>query len=231
MEEFDLRFRVAAARRILHREECRSGLFGAVTARIPGGTTVWASTMTYGDETRPDDVVEVPLGATVDDLPDGVSPAVAVQLAIYAARPDVGAVVHTHSHYVSVISTTGRPIGMYNELSTMYHDEQVCVSDDGDRSPAACERTATALGAKRVLLLKGHGLIAVAPSIEDATIDALALEKAARWDLAARPYGGEEIVPAHLRQTRPLYDLYFRPNMWAANLRRLRRSDPDLFPR
>ena len=70
-----------------------------------------------------------------------------------------------------------------------------------------------------------------APGIEEATMDALALEKAASWDLAARPCGGKEIVPAYLRQTRPLYDLYFRPNMWAANLRRLRRSDPDLFAR
>ena len=70
-----------------------------------------------------------------------------------------------------------------------------------------------------------------APGIEEATMDALALEKAAPWDLAARPCGGKEIVPAYLRQTRPLYDLYFRPNMWAGNLRRLRRSDPDLFVR
>jgi L-fuculose-phosphate aldolase len=231
MDEFDLRFRVAAARRILHREQCGSGVLGAITARIPGEDAIWASTMTYGDEALAENVVKVRLSATVDELPEGVSPAVAVQLAIYAARPDVGAVVHTHSHYLSVISTTGRPIGMFNELSTMYHQEQVCIGDDGDRSPEACARTARALGGARVLLLKGHGLTVAAPGIEEATIDALALEKAARWDLAARPYGGKEIVPAHLRQTRPLYDRYFRPNMWAANLRRLRRSDPDLFAR
>jgi len=229
MAETDLRLQIAAARRILHREDCGSGVLGAITARIPDEDAVWATPMTYGDEARPEQIVRVALNATVDELPSDVSPAVAVQLAIYAARRDVGAVVHTHSHYVSVLSATERPIGMYNELSTMYHEEQVCLGDDGDRSPAACTRLAAALGGARVLLLKGHGLIAVAGCIEDAAIDAVALEKAARCDLAARPYGGAEIVSAHLAQTRPLYDLYFRKNMWAANLRRLQRSDPELF--
>ena len=41
---------------------------------------------------------------------------------IYQARPDVNSVIHTHSHYVSVLSTTYHTIGMYNVVSVLFFD-------------------------------------------------------------------------------------------------------------
>jgi L-fuculose-phosphate aldolase len=227
--EAELRFTLSAARRILSREHCDDGVLGVFSARLPGEEQVLATPVGFGELSTPESIERIPLAASVDELPQTVSIAVAVVLAIYRRRPDVGAVVHTHSHHASVVSATRRSIGMYNEMSTMYFEQQVIVGDVGDRSPQACDRLAQALGERRVLLLVGHGIIAVAPTIQEAAIDALALEKAARWDNEARPYGGEPIVLPHIRQTKPLYDLYFRKNMWEANLRRLRRTDPDLF--
>jgi L-fuculose-phosphate aldolase len=227
--EADLRFTLSAARRILSREQGDGGPLGVFSARLPGVEEVLATPVGFGELTTPDSIERVPLAASADDLPATVSGALAVLLAIYRRRPDIGAVVHTHAHHVSVVSATRRPIGVFNEMSTMYFEQQVVIDDDGDRSPGACDRIAEALGERRVLLLVGHGIIAAAPTVEEAAIDALALEKAARWDNEARPYGGQEIVLPHIRQTKPLYDRYFRRNMWEANLRRLRRSDPDLF--
>ena len=223
-------FELAATRRMLHRADCGSGVLGAVSARHiddDGREWVLATSMQYGDEATTDSVVAVPLETA--DLPAGLSPAIAVQQAIYRARPNVSAIVHTHSHHVAVHSSTGRSIGMYNEMATLYHEVQAFAEDDGDRSPAGCDRLVQALGNQRVLMLKGHGVIAVASSVADAAIDAIALERSARWDLEATPYGGAEILPAHLDQIKPMYEEYFRKNMWVANLRRLRRSDPDLF--
>lgn len=229
VHEAELRFTLSAARRILSREHCDDGALGVFSARLPGVEQALATPVGFGEFTVPGSIERVPLAASADDLPATVSRALAVALAIYRRRPDAGAVVHTHSHHASVVSATRRPIGVFNEMSTMYFEQQVVVDDDGDRSPRACERLAEALGERRVLVLVGHGIIAVAPSVEEAAIDAIALEKAARWDNEARPYGGREIVLPHIRQTKPLYDRYFRKNMWEANLRRLRRSDPDLF--
>jgi L-fuculose-phosphate aldolase len=229
VSEGDLPFQIAAARRILHREGCDSGVLGLLTARIEGEDAVWATAMEYADETTPETLVRVPLSGPSGADADRVSPAVLVHLAIYARRPDVQSIVHTHSHYASVVSSTEQLIGMFNEMSTLYFDEQVCYTDDGDHTPEAAARIADALGDKRVILLKGHGIIAAAPSLPDAAIDAVALEKAARWHLRSTAFHGNEIVLPHIQQIKPQYNFYFRQNMWKANLRRLRKSDPDLF--
>jgi hypothetical protein len=55
------------------------------------------------------------------------------------------------------------------------------------------------------------------------------LEQAARYHIEAEAIGGTEIPEAEVRRGREAYHKYFLPNMWEANLRRLRRSDPDLF--
>jgi L-fuculose-phosphate aldolase len=220
---------LTAARHILAREDCDSGVFGFVAVRRPGADGVLVTPMGFADLLRPDDVVTIGLHDGPDDLPATVSAAVGMALAVLRMQSHVDAVVHTHSHYASVVSATSHGIGIFNELSTMYDDEQVVVTDDGDRSPSACDRLAAALGPRRVLLLHGHGVLVAAANVADAAMDALAVEKAARWDVAARAYDGAEIVRAHIDQTKPLYNNYFRKNMWQANLRRLLRAEPDLF--
>ena len=62
------------------------------------------------------------------------SPAVNFHAAIYQRRPDVEAIVHLHSHHVSVLSSTGRTIGMYNVASVLFHEDQATFADDGRRS-------------------------------------------------------------------------------------------------
>jgi ribulose-5-phosphate 4-epimerase/fuculose-1-phosphate aldolase len=227
--ESDPRLLVAAGRRILAREGADSGAFGFLAARHPDPRLVLVTPAGPPDAITADDVVEVALDSSAEALPDTVSRAAGIALAVLARRPDVRAVVHTHSRAVAVHSTLRAPIAMYNEMSTLFHGEQVVADDDGDRSTAACERLAAALGTRRVLVLPGHGMVAAAQSVGDVVIDAVALEKAATWDLAARSYGGAPILQRHVDQTKPLYDRYFRRNMWAANLRRLQRDEPGLF--
>jgi L-fuculose-phosphate aldolase len=86
-----------------------------------------------------------------------------------------------------------------------------------------------ALGSRRVLLIKNHGAVIASQSLENATIEALVLEQAARYHIEATAIGGTELPEAEVRRGREAYHKYFLPNMWEANLRRLRRSDADLF--
>ena len=88
---------------------------------------------------------------------------------------------------------------------------------------------ASSAGSKRVVLMKNHGAIVASQSLEQATIEAVMLEQAARYHLECEAAGGTEIVEAEVRAGRAAYQKYFLPNMWEANLRRLRTSDPDLF--
>jgi L-fuculose-phosphate aldolase len=229
VDDVTLRLHLAAGRRILEREGAGSDAFGLLAARSDDGRSVLCTPSGPADDVRPEDVVSLRAETRPDELPASVSRAAGIALAILRRRPDASAVVHTHSRALSVLSTVRETVGMYNEMSTLFYGEQVVTEDDGERDAAACDRLAEALGGHRVLVLPGHGMFAAAPTLSDAVIDGIALEKTAAWDLAARGYGGTPIVQAHVDQTKPLYDQYFRRNMWAANLRRLRRDEPALF--
>ena len=137
--------------------------------------------------------------------------------------------IHTHSHFVSVFATRRRTIGMYNVVSVLFHDDQVLYEDDGTRKAVDGKRMAAVLGDKRVILLKNHGAVIASQSLEQATIEAMMLEVAARYHIEAEAVGGDEFPVAEVVRGRAQYRKYFLPNMWEANLRRLRKSDPELF--
>ena len=115
---------------------------------------------------------------------------------------------------------------MYNVASVLFHDDQATFFDDGVKPHL---EVVDALGDKRVVLMKNHGAIVASQSLEQATIEAVMLEQAARYHLECEAAGGTEIVEAEVVAGRAAYQKYFLPNMWDANLERLRRSDPDLF--
>ena len=227
MDEKDIRFRIAAARRMLHREGCDSNVGGHVSARSDvHDDAFWVTGFEYFDTTTPDRVclLDFDLEPRVGELP--MSPAVNFHAAIYQRRADVNAIVHLHSHYVSVLSSTERTVGMYNVVSVLFHEEQATYADDGVKSHLA---VVDALGDNRVVLMKNHGAIIASDSLENATIEAMSLEKAARFHLECEAIGGTEIAEAEVVGGKAMYRKHFLPQMWAANVERLRRSDPDLF--
>jgi L-fuculose-phosphate aldolase len=222
----DIRFRIAAARRILYRQDCDSNIGGHVSARAHNEDAFWVTGLEYFDQTTPDRVCKLgfDLQARVGEM--AFSPAVNFHARIYETRPDVEAIVHLHSHYVSVFSSLGRTIGMYNVASVLFHDDQATFFDDGVKAHLD---VVGALGLNRVVIMKNHGAIVASQSLEQATIEAVMLEEAARYHLECVAVGGTEIIEAEVVAGKAAYQKYFLPNMWEANLARLRVSDPDLF--
>ena len=227
MDIADIRFRIAASRRILYREGCDSNVGGHVSARADDhDDAFWVTGFEYFDQTTPDRVclMGFDLQPRVGEL--RVSPAVNFHAAIYQRRRDVGAIVHLHSHYVSALSSTGKTVGMYNVASVLFHDEQATYFDDGRKSHLA---VVDALADKRVVLMKNHGAIVASESLEQATIEAITLEQCARYHLECEAAGGTEILHDEVVAGKAMYRKHFLANMWDANFERLRRSDPDLF--
>jgi L-fuculose-phosphate aldolase len=225
----DIRFKIAASRRMLANNGCESAVAGHVSARVQGEDAFWVSPFEYFDETLPDRIIKVSLDMKLLEGDWEPSPAVRFHAGFYKARPDVNSVIHTHSHYVSLFSTNRRTIGMYNVVSVLFYEDQALYEDDGTHPPVDPELMCEALGDKRVLLIKNHGAVICSQSLENATIEAMQLEVAARYHLEAEQIGGSEFPPAESLRGREAYHKYFLPQMWDANFRRLRKSDPDLF--
>lgn len=226
MDIADIRFKIAASRRMLYRLGCDSNVGGHVSARANGEDAFWVTGFEYFDQTTPDRVAKLDynLNAVEGFMP--FSPAANFHARIYQLRPDVNAIVHIHSHYVSVLSSTGKTVGMYNVGSVLFYNEQATYFDDGHKPHVS---VADALGDKRVVLMKNHGAIIASDSVENATIEAVMLESSARYHLECEAAGGTEILEDEVINGQMMYRKHFLPNMWEANFERLRQSDPDLF--
>ncbi|WP_420639624.1 class II aldolase/adducin family protein [Candidatus Poriferisocius sp.] len=223
-------FRVAAARRILGREGCESRVAGHVSVRHPERhDAFWVSPFGYFSETLPGDVncYDMDLQLLEGDTP--ASPAVRFHAGFYQARPDANSVIHTHSHYVEVLSTTGKDVGMYSADACLFYREQAHYADNGIDNPVDGPRMAEALGERSVVIIGNHGACFVCGSLEEATVKAIALETSARAHFEAQIVGGHEMPEAEAARAKKAYHRYFIPMMWEANYRRLRRTDADLF--
>jgi L-fuculose-phosphate aldolase len=222
----DIRFKIAASRRMLFRLGCDSNVGGHVSGRAEDEDAFWVTGFEYFDQTTPAGVAKLDFDLRVIEGELSFSPAVNFHSRIYQLRPDVAAIVHLHSHYVSVLSSTGRTVGMYNVGSVLFHEDQTTYFDDGHKEHVS---VADASGDKRVVLIKNHGAIVASQSLEHATIEAVMLEEGARYHLECEAAGGTEIAVDEVIAGKEMYQKYFLPNMWEANFERLRRSDPDLF--
>jgi L-fuculose-phosphate aldolase len=228
MDDADIRWRISAARRMLHREGCDSNVGGHVSARAgQHDGAFWVTGFEYFDTTVPERVVLLDFDLNPLEGELALSPAVNFHARIYRERPDVNGIVHLHSHYISVLSSVeGQTVGMYNVSAVLFDGEQATYYDDGVKSHLA---VVDALGDKRVVLIKNHGAIIASDSLENATIEAMTLERSARYHLECEAIGGTEILAAEVAGGKAMYRKHYLPQMWAANIERLRRSDPDLF--
>lgn len=225
----DAKFTVAVACRMLARNGCEGGVGGQVSARLPGADTFVSSALEHFALARPDAVRECSIVAAEPTASADVSPAVDFHAVIYAERPEIGALVHVHSHSVSVLCTLGHVVGQYNVAASLFFEDQALYEDDGTLASVDGKRMLAALDGRHVLWMKNHGAVILADTVENATIKTLTLELVAGYHLAALRYGGTETSTAEVRRVKAAYERSYLPAMWSSNVRLLLESDPDLF--
>jgi L-fuculose-phosphate aldolase len=228
-EASDIRFRLAAARRILYRQGCDSGVAGHLTVRAEDDQRCfWTAPMSCFDEALPTHAAKMDSQLKVLEGEMPTPGAMGFHPQIYRARPDINAIVHVHSRHINVLVTTGRPVGMYNIASLAFYGRQVICPDLGDGPDRGAGNLHEILGDKRVMLMPHHGAIIVGASLEEAVVHTISLEEAAGCHLAAQAVGGVEITDERVIKTLRTSPMINRL-AWESHMRRLRRSDPDLF--
>jgi ribulose-5-phosphate 4-epimerase/fuculose-1-phosphate aldolase len=117
---------------------------------------------------------------------------------IYKARPDVNAVVHSHSPGVIPFGVTQVPLRpVMHTGSFLYVGVPVWeirkaggTTDMLVRNPALGKSLAETLGDKPVALMRGHGDVVVGPTVQRAVIRAVYTEVDARLQTIALSLGG-----------------------------------------
>ena len=117
---------------------------------------------------------------------------------IYRARPDVNAVVHSHSPAVIPFSVSGQPMRpLYHMSSFLYPGvpvfeirEAAGMTDMLIGNPELGRALAKTLGDKNVALMRGHGNVVVADTLPMAVFRAVYTEVNARLQMQAIALGG-----------------------------------------
>ncbi len=122
---------------------------------------------------------------------------------VYRARPDVMAVVHGHPEFCIACSLASRPFRPVYYRAAQFFPEVPILDYPGQIDTAEKgRRAAAALGAGKGLLLRGHGIVTVGASLEEACVNAFTLEANARITIYASVLGPtvplrEEDLSAH----------------------------------
>lgn len=231
-----VRLDLACACRILANEKMDDGIAGHLSVRIPGTDEFWTTPYPlYFDEVTADDIVRVDSRGRVLEGRHPPNPSIDIHPAIYGLRPEIGAIVHTHPPYVTAYSALGRVIEAFDQLGAFIFEEQAIydefigtvVSMDGARP------IAEALGARNIGILKNHGLLTVGRDLRFALGYTLLAERAARVQAHATQFGAtshDRLADDVARQTKAMNEeIGHHEDTWQALIRRLRKSDPDLF--
>ena len=190
--------KLVLANRILYRRGVVDG-FGHASARHDRSTDHFLLARNMAPAlVRHADIVTFDLdGATLDADGRRVYLERFIHGEIYRARPDVQAIVHSHSPSVIPFGVTQQPLrpvfhmcGFIGESSALFEirdvagDSDMLISDG--RLGAALAST---LGARSTVLMRGHGSTVVGASVEQVVYRAIYVEVNARLQIQAKQLG------------------------------------------
>jgi L-fuculose-phosphate aldolase len=148
---------------------------GNVSARTGDGFLVTPSGLPY-EETTPEDIAAVTLGGQASG-PRQPSTEWRFHRDIYAARHDVGAIVHTHSTFATTLACLGRGIPAFHYMVAVAGGKDIrCAGYATFGTQALSDHTLVALAARKACLLANHGMIAVGASLAAALTLAVEVE-------------------------------------------------------
>jgi len=192
-----IRAAIAEAGRELERAGLVQGTSGNLSVRDPAGGTVaiTPSAVPYR-RIRPADVLLVGPGG-VESGRHRPSSELAMHLAVYQARPDVGAVVHTHSPWATTWAVLGREIpAVHYVIASLGNCVRIAAYATYGTAELA-EGAVRTLGADNGVLLASHGVLTVGGDLDSAIENALQVEFLAELYWKAVQVGEPTILPPH----------------------------------
>jgi L-fuculose-phosphate aldolase len=173
MDELALREQIIATALDMNALRLNRGKSGNVSVRIDDGFLVTPTGLTY-ESTQPVDIVAMTQDGTARG-PRLPSSEWRFHRDIYAARREVGAIVHAHSPFATSIACLGRDIPPFHYMIAVAGGKDIrCAAYATFGTQQLSDHALHALEGRKACLLANHGMIAVGASLTAAL--ALAVE-------------------------------------------------------
>jgi ribulose-5-phosphate 4-epimerase/fuculose-1-phosphate aldolase len=237
-EEWEIRVNLAACYRLFAHYRWTDLIHTHISARLPGAKEEFLINA-YGllfDEITATSLVRIDCDANIiDDRTNlGVNPGgFMIHSAVHLARPDLACVMHSHTaagiavscQKDGLLSISQHAMRFHNRVA--YHDYDSFAFNYAQR-----EGFQKALGSRKAMFLRNHGLLVGGTTIREAFDLHYYLERACQTQVTLQACGAEYIVPdpAVAEETARGFE---RPNReantrdWPALLAMLDRIDPS----
>jgi len=208
---YDLRKKVAEASVQLLNEGFVSGSAGNLSIRVPGEEkiVITPSTVKYED-IKPEDILVLDFEGNILSGDRNPSVEKVMHLIIYKNRDDVGAVIHSHGVYSTVLSLLGQSLPPVIEEFVPYIGGEVEVAEYGEAGSKDIAKNALeALEEKNAVILANHGNICCGSHMEGALDVLRMLERSAKIYIIAKMIGEPIPLPEDtIDFEEDIYDLW-----------------------
>jgi ribulose-5-phosphate 4-epimerase/fuculose-1-phosphate aldolase len=202
---------VAVACQIIAKFGHEDLTLGHASVRGPDGRTIYVKRKGKAlREVLPQDVIPISLDQATGYLAPGAHLETVMHTEAYLARPDIGAVIHTHPLHSIAVGATEQGLAILSHDGLMFPGGVPIFDGTAGlvTSPDHGKAVAQALGSQRAVLLRNHGILVVGEDIRWAVLAAITLERAAQVQFVAQAVGN--LVPIPRNTAGELFPVKYR---------------------
>jgi len=183
--------------RELYKQSLTIGTWGNISLLDPETDLVYIkpSGMDY-NEINLDDIIVVDKKGKIIEGFRKPSIEMPMHLSIYDARKDVGAIVHYHPIYSSVLAVTGLSLpGICEDFVQIVGEKVLCAKYALPGSDELAENAVASLGNRKAVFLLNHGTLCVGKDMKEAMKVCYVVEKTAHIYILSKNVGKCRIIP------------------------------------
>src|SRR5437588_10845046 len=195
-EERQLREAIIAKCRWMNASGLNQGTSGNISARYGEKMLITPSAVPY-DAMKPEMIASMPLEGEYGAWTGPLQPSTEwrFHLDIMRARSDVGAIVHTHSTYATVLAIARKSIPACHYMMAAFGGTNIrCAGYARYGTKELSEHALAALEGRNGCLLANHGMIALGANLDKAMWLAVELETIARQYYLSLALGSHVIL-------------------------------------
>jgi L-fuculose-phosphate aldolase len=191
--QLELRSEIVAVSRALDDAGLVPSKSGNVSCRVAGGFLITPSGVPY-QQMEPGQVVALDASGAV--VQGGLRPSSEwpMHAAIYAHRPEVAAIVHTHSPRATALACARLGIPSFHYMIALAGGDIRCMPYATFGTDELARNAVCGLEGRRAVLLANHGVVAVGASLRDAHAVAFEVENLASQYLDLKAAGLDPVV-------------------------------------
>lgn len=190
----EMKYRLAATYRMMFMEGLGEGISGHISARVPGKPDqYWISAFgLLADEITPGHIITVDSSgqAMEGDYPVNVA-GFCIHSVMHKKRPDINAIVHTHSPWGTIFSSLDSDLLPLDQNSCTFFENHARYDQyEGPVNEVKeAQNLCLALGNNDSIILNHHGALTCGESLEKAAVLMVSMERAFRVNVLALQTG------------------------------------------